>query len=84
MAALVNAAPLLAQAPTVQQRFDAAQQKLDVDDAEGALADLRALEAYLTVQSNPGPTNIAVNMDAQPGISDPIYGSKRKERGLPL
>jgi hypothetical protein len=65
MRALILSSALLAsaavaQAPSVQQRFDAARQKLEADDAAGALAELDALEAFLKTQPKPNPTNIAV------------------------
>lgn len=52
------AAPLEAQ--TVQQRFDAARQKLDAKDGAGALAALKALEAFLLAQPKPNETNLAI------------------------
>lgn len=64
---LVFASPLLAQVPaaTVQQRFDAARAKLDANDATGALADLKSLEAFLAAQRPVNASNLAVTRAQQ-------------------
>jgi tetratricopeptide (TPR) repeat protein len=75
------ASAAVAQTPTVQQRFDAARQKLETDDAAGALAELEALETYLKAQPRPNPTNIAVT---QAQKADSLLKLGRADQAKPL
>ena len=67
IAGLAWAVPLAAQAPvnTVQQRFDAARIKLEANDAEGALAELKSLEAFIKAQPAVNQANLAVTRAQQ-------------------
>lgn len=64
---LMLASPLAAQVPanSVQQRFDAARAKLDANDVEGALAELKALESFIKGQPKVNETNLAVTRAQQ-------------------
>src|SRR3954470_18990838 len=64
---LVWAAPSTAQVPTatVQQRFDAARIKLEANDAEGALAELKSLETIIKGQPMVNEANLAVTRAQQ-------------------